>query len=86
MSLQNRQRFNAVPFTPLWSPDSSRFVYKHPSDGLSIFDRRSHTTYPLATSGGQRLSNPQWSYDGTYLSVVVWQEDATRDTAVLQLP
>lgn len=76
----------AVPFTPLWSPDSSRFVFQHPSDGLSIFDRRSHTTYPLATSGGERLSNPQWSYDGTYLSVTVQQEDGRRHTAVLQLP
>jgi WD40 repeat protein len=76
----------AVPFTPLWSPDSSRFVYQHPSDGLSIFDTRTNTSYPLASSGGERLSDPQWSYDGTYLSVTVEQKDGRRDTAVLQLP
>lgn len=76
----------AVPFTPLWSPDSSRFVYDDPNNGLSIFDMRSQTDYPLATSGGARLSNPQWSYDGTYLSVAVLQADGERDTAVLQLP
>lgn len=76
----------AVPFTPLWSPDSSRFVYQHPADGLSIFDRRTNSTYPLATSGGERLSDPQWSYDGTYLSVAVQQEDGSWDTAVLQIP
>ncbi|HUM69598.1 MAG TPA: hypothetical protein PLK31_12240 [Chloroflexota bacterium] len=78
--------FTAVPFTPLWSPDSSRFVYQHPTAGLSIFDRRTNTTYPLATSGGERLANPQWSYDGTYLSVTVQQDDGSRDTAVLQIP
>lgn len=78
--------FTAVPYTPLWSPDSSRFVYQHPTDGLSIFDTRTNTAFPLATSGGERLSNPQWSYDGTYLSVTVQQEDGTRDTAVLQIP
>ncbi len=75
-----------MPFTPLWSPDSSRFVYQHPTDGLPIFDTRTNTAFQLATSGGERLSNPQWSYDGTYLSVTVQQEDGTRVTAVLQIP
>ncbi len=75
----------AVPFTPLWSLDSSRFIYQHPTDGLSIFAMRTNTTYPLAISGGERLSDPQWSYDGTYLSVTVEQADGSGDTAVLQL-
>lgn len=76
----------AVPYTTFWSPNSSRFVYKHPINGLSIFDLRTHTTYPLAASGSERLSNLQWSYDGTYLSVTIDQEDGSRDTAVLQIP
>lgn len=76
----------AVPYTPLWSPDSSRFVYQHPTSGLSIFDTHTNTAYPLASSGGERLANAQWSYDGTYLSVTVQQEEGTRDTAVLQIP
>jgi hypothetical protein len=40
----------------------------------------------LAASGSERLSDPQWSFDGTYLSVAVKQEDGSLDTAVLQLP
>ncbi len=79
----------AVPALPIWSPDSTRFVYTDPTLGLSIYDTRNNTTFPLAESGGERLSNPQWSFDGAYLSVVTkigevgeweWQ------TAVLTLP
>ena len=60
----------AVPALPIWSPDSARFVYTDPTLGLSIYDTRNNTTFPLAESGGERLSNPQWSFDGAYLSVV----------------
>lgn len=77
----------AVPTTPLWSPDGSRFVYQDPAAGLSIFETRSATAYPLATSGSDRLRDPQWSFDGTYLSVMVLQENWwERETAVLQIP
>ncbi|MCP4425814.1 MAG: hypothetical protein GY803_15080 [Chloroflexi bacterium] len=77
----------AVPTTPLWSPDGSRFVYENPDAGLSIFDTRNAAAYPLAVSGSDRLSEPQWSYDGTYLSVTVEQEEWwARETAVLQIP
>ncbi len=75
----------AVPYTPLWSPDNGRFVYDDPENGLSIYEVVTQTTYPLAVNGGDRLSNPQWSFDGTYLSVVVLQEDGEGETAVLQL-
>lgn len=77
----------AVPATPLWSPDGSRFVYQDPVAGLSIFDTRNQNAYPLAISGGDRLLDPQWSFDGTYLSVTVLQEEWwERETAVLQIP
>lgn len=75
----------AVPITPIWSPDSSRFVYQEREIGLSIFNTRTETAYPLAVSGNRRLSEPQWSYDGTYLSVTVATE-LERETAVLQIP
>lgn len=76
----------AVPTEPLWSPDSTRFIYTDPALGLSIFDTRSYTTYPLAESGGERLSDPQWSFDGAYLSVAYRTEDNGWETAVLSLP
>lgn len=77
----------AVPATPLWSPDGSRFVYQDPDAGLSIFDKRSATAYPLVISGSDRLSDPQWSFDGTYLSVTLLQEEWWEwETAVLQIP
>jgi hypothetical protein len=76
----------AVPAEPLWSPDSTCSVYTDPAQGLSIYDTRSHTTYPLAESGGERLSDPQWSFDGAYLSVAYTTEDHEWETAVLSLP
>ena len=77
----------AVPTAPLWSPDGGRFVYENPDAGLSIFDMHSATAYPLAVSGNDRLLEPQWSFDGTYLSVTVKQEEWwQRETAVLQIP
>lgn len=57
-----------------------------PEYSNSIVDTHSLSAYPLAVSGGERLSNPQWSYDGTYLSVNVLQAHGERDTAVLQIP
>lgn len=75
-----------VPFTPLWSPDNTRFVYEDGNNGFSIYEIETGATYPLAASGGERLYNPQWSFDGMYLSVVVSQGDGEAKTAVLQLP
>ena len=75
-----------VPFTPLWSPDNSRFVYEDANNGFSIYEIETGATYPLAASGGERLLDPQWSFDGTYLSVVVSQGDGEMKTAVLELP
>ena len=73
--------------TSKWSPDSTRFVYEDANNGLSIYEVETQTTYPLAASGVERLSNPQWSFDGTYLSVVVsHQGNGEMKTAVLQLP
>ena len=76
-----------MPATPLWSPNGSRFVYQDPVAGLSIFDACSATAYPLAISGSDRLLDPQWSYDGAYLSLTVLQEEWWQwETAVLQIP
>lgn len=76
----------AVPAEPLWSPDNTRFVYTDPEQGLSIYDTSTHATYLLAEMGGERLSNPQWSFDGTYLSVTYRTEDHEWETAVISLP
>lgn len=72
----------AVPMTPVWSPDNSRFVYQDPELGLSIYEIEPHTTYALTQDGCDTLRNPQWSFDGSYLSVDV----PCVGTAVLQLP
>ncbi len=82
----DRIGFLSQDVKPLWSPDSSRFVYQNPTAGLSIFDTRNRTIYPLAISGSDRLLDPQWSFDGTYLSVTILEGWWERETAVLQIP
>ena len=72
----------AVPMTPVWSPDNGRFVYQDPELGLSIYEIETHATYALTKDGCDDLRNPQWSFDGSYLSVDV----PCAGTAVLQLP
>lgn len=71
---------------PVWSPASDRLVFNSPSDGLTVLNVESGSFRPLVESGAIRLRMPQWSYDGRYLSVGVWQDDGTWGTAVLQLP
>ena len=86
--LENRTIVSTIPgnlVTPSWSPDSQRFVFESPSAGLSLFDIQTNRAFPLALSGKDRLALPQWSYDGSFLSVTVLQVDGTRDTAVLAI-
>lgn len=86
--LENRTIVSTIPgslATPSWSPDSQRFVFESPSAGLSLFDIQTNHAFPLALSGNDRLASPQWSYDGSFLSVTVLQVDRTRDTAVLAI-
>ncbi|MCA9898256.1 MAG: PD40 domain-containing protein [Anaerolineales bacterium] len=71
--------------TPSWSPDSQRFVFENPSAGLSLFDIQTNRAFPLALSGNDRLASPQWSYDGSFLSVTVLQVDGTWDTVILAI-
>lgn len=86
--LENRTTVSTIPgslVTPNWSPDSQRFIFVSPSTGLSLFDVQTNRTFPLAVSGDDRLAVPQWSYDGSFLSVTVLQADGTWDTAVLAI-
>ena len=72
----------AGPMTPIWSPDNGRFVYQDPELGLSLYEVETKRTYALTQDGCDELRNPQWSFDGSYLSVDV----PCAGTAVLQLP
>lgn len=86
--LKNRTTVSTISaslVTPNWSPDSQRFIFVSPSTGLSLFDVQTNRTFPLAVSGDDRLAVPQWSYDGSFLSVTVLQADGTWDTAVLAI-
>ncbi len=87
--LEAKQFLCSLParqYMPVWSPDGLRFVYRDGEGILALFDLGNGRSTPLALIGGSRLFNPQWSYDGTYLSVGIRQEDGGVETAVLRTP
>jgi len=89
LDLENNDIAAELPadtMTPIWSPNSNQFVYRGTGNGLSIYNAQSGSHFPLASSGSERLSTPQWSHDGAFLSVGVLQEDSKFDTAVLTIP
>lgn len=69
----------------LWSPNSQTFIYQDRESNFALFDVISQNSTLLTLSGGERLSNPQWSFDGSFLSVTVLGENGA-ETAVLHIP
>ncbi|MCP5097989.1 MAG: hypothetical protein GY943_20770 [Chloroflexi bacterium] len=65
-----------------WSPNGQKLIYRMMDDNLAILDVNNGRFTPITLNGGARLSNPQWSFDGSYLSVQVVGEGV----AVLQVP
>ena len=57
------------PMMPIWSPNSQKLIYRDEQGDLSILSVSDSHSVPLTRGGGQRASSPQWSHDGTYLSV-----------------
>jgi hypothetical protein len=75
---------------PIWSPNSDRFIFRDQFDNLTIFSVM-NSKIPLTQSGGIRMENPQWSFDGSYLSVrfyakgnMPWEREF--QTAIFQVP
>lgn len=52
----------------VWSPKSDRLAFMDAEGGLSMMDLRRHTVTVLAQKAGAQLSDPRWSFDGSYLS------------------
>ncbi len=96
MDFESRQVIPTVPNTEptlvprtaasnapyLWSPDSTKLVFRDSQGNLTVLTVADGSLTPLSVSGGERLQNPQWSYDGRYLSVSV-QNETGGETAVL---
>lgn len=71
---------------PAWSPTNERLVYRDESGSFAILFLDGQPTFQLVYSGGPRLSQPQWSFDGQYLSVGYYNEGCGCRTAVIHLP
>lgn len=76
----------AQALLPVWSPTNDRLIYRDESGRFALLFLDSRPAFPLVESGGQRLSQPHWSFDGQYLSVGYYNEGCGCRTAVIRLP
>lgn len=79
-TLEPRIAASNAPY--LWSPDSTKIVFRDSQGNLTVLTVAYGSLTPLSLSGGERLQNPQWSYDGRFLSVSI-QNETGGETAVL---
>jgi hypothetical protein len=87
-SLDQNQIILSQPNNPSelsWSPNGDQLIYRDKDNNFNIIEIESGNLIPITTSGGDQIFNPQWSFDGSYLSVTVRNEEDV-ETAVLQLP
>ena len=86
--LDTQQMIVSLPaqeFAPVWSPDDGRFLYKDEAGTLALYNMAEDVSFPLTQNPDTRLTNPHWSFDGSYLSVTVRGEGVVK-TAVLSIP
>ena len=69
--------------TITWSPTSEQFIYRNSDGNLALFTVADSRSQLLTIDGGHFVSNPQWSYDGRYLSVAVQKNEGGGETAIL---
>ncbi len=81
-TLEPRIAASNAPY--LWSPDSTKIIFRDSQGNLTVLTVADGSLIPLSVSGGERLQNPQWSYDGHFLSVSVQKTGG--ETAVLTIP
>ncbi len=78
----------ANPKTPVWSPVSNRFAFWNTANEMLLYDVGANTVYPIVETGGDHLNNPQWSFDGTYLSLNLYPYPCYPDChfVILEMP
>lgn len=67
-----------------WSPTGDHLVYQDPSNNWQLFDLQRQTVIPITLSYGESVTYPDWSYDGSYLSLLVRRETG-RETYIFDI-
>jgi Tol biopolymer transport system component len=52
----------------VWSPDGNHIVYSDSTNNWHVYDCKTDIDIPISESGGNLVTDPQWSFDGSYLS------------------
>jgi len=69
----------------VWSPTSDRMIYQDEQGNWKIIQVPSGSQTSITLNGGGRLSFPQWSSNGQYLSVTV-RSETEGGIAILRVP
>ena len=77
-------RVNSAFQQPEWSPSNAQFFYQNERCEFLIFDTIIAQSFPLSVSGRRRTCDPQWSFDGSHISLPVLQEDGSVQIAILK--
>ncbi len=85
-SLQVVYSIPADAFFAIWSPDSSRFIYRDRQMNLVLLEMDTFSVTPLTLSGAQRIHFIDWSFDGQYISMLLGENLSTRDAIILKMP
>lgn len=82
---QEKQPVASAFVQPIWSPTSQHLIFFDDNQNLMLFDLVKNSIQPIVDSeDSMRLSNPQWSYDGSYLSVAIDYGGPNWRTAILR--
>jgi hypothetical protein len=76
--------FENIPGS-MWSPTSDRLIYQDKKDNWQIIQVPEGNQISITLNGGARLSFPQWSSDGQYLSLTV-RSETERGIVILRIP
>jgi dipeptidyl aminopeptidase/acylaminoacyl peptidase len=76
--------FEKIPGS-MWSPTSDRLIYQDKKDNWQIIQVPEGNQISITLNGGARLSFPQWSSDGQYLSLTV-RSETERGIVILRIP
>ena len=89
VDIETTQQITAVSSSstePIWSTNSHSLLFRDPQDNWTLFDLDQSTQTALTIQGGVRAKEPQWSFDGRYLSFKVCTTACQEDAVILEIP
>lgn len=69
-TIEINEKFRFENFRPIWSPDSSQFVFQDETGEWHLFQVNTGSILPITEGNGDLVKDPSWSSDGHYLQII----------------